>query len=184
MTETKSSLVIVAYPSDEVLGFTSVCEGADVVAVSSGCRSVCSEALSRQFQQAATELGVRQAFYFDLSSEDRFPEETLENKLRAMKPYRRVYTHSPFDDDAFRSNTTPVASKVFGSIWIQATGTPPMETHVLAPDLFQRKMEAVNTFYAEYLRLRSESGSLPHTALSGVEAFTEVSHDEVIRAVA
>src|SRR5262245_39121172 len=147
MTGTKSSLVIVAYPSDEVLGFTSVCEGSDVAAVSSGCRSVSSETLCRQFQQAAAALGARQAFYFDLSNEDRFPEEALENKLRAMKPYRRVYTHSPFDEGAFRASITPVASKVFGSIWIQAAGTPPTETHVLAPDLFRRKMEVVNTFY-------------------------------------
>jgi hypothetical protein len=181
--ENAGALIVVAYPSDEAVGFSTVCRGSDVVAVGSGGQDESGELIGRAFHQAAKELEIRRAFYFDLKGEDPFPAEVLESKLRALGPYPRVYTHSPFDEDTFRVSVMLVTSRVFGPVWVQATGAPPGETMPLTPDLFRRKMEIVNAFYTERLRSGNSGDQIPNTALPGVEAFTQVSHDEVIRAV-
>jgi hypothetical protein len=178
-----ANLIVVAYPSDETMAFASVCEGSDIVAVGGIAEKGFSDAVRRDFQRAAAELGARRALCLDLSPDGLFPTEVLESTLRAKQPCGRVYTHSPFDEDAFRVNVVLAVSNVFGSIWIQAAGCAAMETHVLSPHVFGRKMEIVNAVYSEHL-LSIHGASLSHTSLPGVEAFTQATQDEVMRAAA
>ena len=177
-------LVVVAYPSDEALAFSSVSENSDVVAVGSCYQNVSPEVLNLEFQEAAAQLGARRALYLDLYSDDSFPAEALESKLRALGPYQRVYTHSPFDEDPFRVNTVLAVNRVFSPIWVQAKGGPAMETNALDIGQFHRKMDIVNALYCERIRPQEEGGAVSYTALLGVEAFTQVNHNEVVRAVA
>src|SRR5262245_53672221 len=83
----RSTLVLVAHPGDETLGFSSVCMGADIVSVTDGG----SPRSTTAFQQACVRLGGKQVIALDLAPTDhsRLPIEVLLGKLRELGPYER-----------------------------------------------------------------------------------------------
>src|SRR5205823_71658 len=148
MTSQMTRLVVVAYPMDETLVFSEVCRGADIVAVASMYQNVSHDKLAGDFREAGAVLGARGTSYLGLPEQESFPAEALEDALTSYGPYERVYTHSPLDEDSFRVYVTLTVSKVFGTVWVPATGAPPMEVHVLTRDLFLRKVEIMNQYYS------------------------------------
>jgi hypothetical protein len=184
MTSPMTRLIVVAYPMDETLVFSEVCRGADIVAVGSMYQNVCHGKLANNFREAGTVLGARRTLYLGLSEQGSFPAEALEGQLRSLGPYRRVYTHSPLDEDSFRIYVASTVSKVFDTVWVPAIGAAATEAHVLTRDLFLRKVEIMNRYYCEHIRPENEDCSLSHGSLAEVESFVEVGHDEVIKAVA
>jgi hypothetical protein len=89
-----STLVLVAHPGDETLGFSRVCTGADIVGVTDGGWP----RLTTAFSRACAVLGGKQARSLDLPAIDpfRLPIEVLVGRLRELGPYSRVYTQSPY----------------------------------------------------------------------------------------
>ena len=66
MESARSTLVLVAHPGDETLGFSSVCRGADIVSVTDGG----GQRLTTAFQQACAVLGGKQVLMLDLPATD------------------------------------------------------------------------------------------------------------------
>jgi LmbE family N-acetylglucosaminyl deacetylase len=93
MTNETSQLVLVAHPSDETLGFSSVCAGADVVSATDGG----SQGRAEEFRHACQLLGAKRALSLNLPdvSPWRLPVEMLADRFKELGSYNRVYTHSP-----------------------------------------------------------------------------------------
>jgi len=179
-----ATLVIVAYKMDEALFFSSVCQGADLVIVGSTYECGCTASDHSSLPQSAALLGVRRVLDLGFAPNGVFPSEAVARRLRSAGSYGRIYTHSPLDDNGFRVDTALIACKVFSSVSVLADGSPATETHTLSRDLFLRKMDIVNQHYSHTILPERGGCSLTHHALSGVEAFSQVTCEDVVKAVA
>ncbi len=181
-----ANLIIVAYPADETLRFSTLCPGASIVVVGDPKWQDSLPAVRSELQQAAGKLGARRVIYlhhlFDDVESPHF--QGLIRKLKRLKGHRRVYTHSPFDDDSFRRIIALAAARAFGKVWVEGATGVLRQVNVLGRKAFQQKLQIINDVYA--LRQRSEDDEyrIPHTALLGVEAFTPVTFAEVMHSVA
>src|SRR5262245_2033247 len=108
MESVTSTLVLVAHPGDETLGFSSVCKGADIVSGTDGG----SQRLTSAFQEACAVLGGKQVVMLDLPAVDSFrlPIDVLVARIRELGSYNRVYTHSPIEDHAHHRDVALAAS--------------------------------------------------------------------------
>ena len=66
MEPATSTLILVAHPVDETLGFSSVCARADVVSVTDGSGGGCIAARADEFQQACERMGARRPLLLNL----------------------------------------------------------------------------------------------------------------------
>lgn len=154
-----STLVLVAHPGDETLGFSSVCRGADIVSVTDGG----GQRLTTAFQEACTALGGKQVPILGLPAIDplRLPIEILVDRIRELGGYSRVYTHSPFETHAHHRDVALAASRCFREIWVRSCGGYAAEAHMLSRSAFDQKLAIINSSYAhEMLLAIDESTSL------------------------
>lgn len=190
MESAASTLVLVAHPDDETLGFSSVCAGADVVSVTDGGWRNRARTRADEFRRACDILGAKRALLLNLPDVYRWnlPIDTLVERLKALGPYRRVYTHSPFDEHAHHRGVALAASKCFEEIWVQTCGGYAAEAHVLDPAAFRRKVEILNTIYAREIAPADEDDPLPVTEIlfdvAGVETYVPTRYTEVVQAFA
>jgi hypothetical protein len=182
----RANLVVVAYPSEEVLGFSTVCRNAWIIAASDPKWLKDAKASRRELKNAAIQLRARDAINLNYSPErvssDSF--RALVEKLKEFKPAGRVYSHSPLDDDRLRSNVALAAALAFGKIWIPAPGGMARQVNVLARAAFQKKLHIINGVYFSRIRSEDDEFRMPHTALLGVEAFTPATLEEIIHGLA
>jgi LmbE family N-acetylglucosaminyl deacetylase len=183
-------LVLVAHPNDETIGFSSVCAGADVVSATDGGRDGRAVARADGFQQACARLGARRSLLLNLPDifPWRLPVDVLVERLQALGPYHRIYTHSPFEGHPHHRDVALAASRCFEEIWVRSLGGYAAEAHVLDRQAFYRKLEILNTIYRRELTLpdedppRSAAEMLDHVA--GVESYVPTRWSEVIQALA
>jgi LmbE family N-acetylglucosaminyl deacetylase len=190
MEHSASVLVLVAHPDDETIGFSSVCAGADVVSVTDGRWGGRADARADGFQQACELLGARRALLLNLPDifPWRLPGEVLADRLRALGPYRRVYTHSPFEVHPHHRDVALAASQCFEEIWVRSLGGYAAEAHVLDQEAYERKLDILNTIYRRELTLPEEDpqrwvAEMLDT-VAGVEPFVPARRTEVIQALA
>jgi ABC-type transporter Mla MlaB component len=186
MPTPRSNLIVVAYPSDETLGFSSVCRNATIVVVGDPKWPRHSKALQQELQQAAIQLKASKArdLGHTVKKVDSASFRTLVKLLRRFKATGRVYTHSPFDDDALRGSVALAAAQAFGEVWVQSPSGMAQHVNVLPRSALAAKARIINTVYAKRIRTEDDSFRMPHTALLGVEAFTPVTFEEVMHGVA
>jgi len=176
-----STLVLVAHPGDETLGFSSVCRGADIVSVTDGG----GQRLTTAFQQACAVLGGKQVFMLDLPAIDpfRLPIELLVGRIRELGSYHRVYTHSPIEAHAHHRDVALAASRCFREIWVRSCGGYAAEAHVLSQSAFGQKLAIINSSYAYEMMLAIDHEHFSSAAIAGVEAFVPTHFPEVIQAL-
>jgi hypothetical protein len=176
-----STLVLVAHPSDETLGFSSVCRGADIVSVTAGG----GQRLTTAFQQACAALGGKRVCMLDLPAIDpfRLPIEMLVSRIRELGSYSRVYTHSPLEAHAHHRDVALAASRCFREIWVRSCGGYAAEAHVLSRSAFGQKLEIINSSYAQEMMLAADDEHFSSAAVAGVEAFVPTHFPEVIQAL-
>jgi hypothetical protein len=190
MGKSAAVLILVAHPSEETTGFSSVCAGADVVSVTKGSQDGRVEARAHGFQRACELLGAKRALCLDLPniSPWRFPVEVLTDRLRGFGPYDRVYTHSPFEAHLHQRDVALAASQCFEEVWVRNLGGYAAEAHVLNRQAYQRKLEIINTIYPYDMPLCNGD---PHPSaadilanITGIESFVPTRHSEVYQALA
>ena len=181
MENTTSTLVLVAHPGDETLGFSSVCRGADIVSVTAGG----GQRLTTAFQQACAVLGGKQVFMLDLPAIDpfRLPIEILVGRIRELGSYSRVYTHSPLEAHAHHRDVALAASRCFREIWVRSCGGYAAEAHVLSRSAFGQKLAIINNSYAHEMMLATDDEHFSSAEIAGVEAFAPTHFPEVIQAL-
>ena len=186
MPRPRSNLIVVAYPSDETLGFSSVCRNAGIIAVGDPKWPAGSRELQEELQQAAAQLKARSAEYLahTLEKVDSPTFQALVRRLRRFKTDGRVYTHSPFDDDALRGSVALAAAQAFGKVWVQAPSGMARQTNVLQRAAFAAKARIINTIYSLRIRTEDDTFRIPHTALLGVESFTPATFEELMHGIA
>lgn len=190
MEPSVSTLVLVAHPVDEILGFSSVCARADVVSVTDGRGGGCIAARADEFRQACERIGARRPLLLNLPDifPWRLPLEVLVERIRTLGPYRRVYTHSPFEAHPHHRDVALAASRCFEEIWVRSLGGYAAEAHVLGKEAYQRKRDILNTIYRRELTLPDEdpcrSGAETLDNIAGVESFVPTQRPEVIQALA
>jgi hypothetical protein len=190
MEHAPAVLVLVAHPNDETIGFSSVCAGADVVSVTDGRWGGRAAARADEFQQACARLGARRTLLLNLPDifPWRLPVEVLVERLQALGPYHRIYTHSPLEVHPHHRAVALAASQCFEEIWVRSLGGYAAEAHVLDRQAFQRKLDILNTIYCHELTLPDEDP--PRSAaemldnIAGVESFVPTRWPEVIQALA
>jgi LmbE family N-acetylglucosaminyl deacetylase len=190
MEHSTAVLVLVAHPNDETIGFSTVCAGADVVSVTDGGWGGRAAARADSFQQACARLGARGTLLLNLPDifPWRLPVEVLVERIQALGPYRRIYTHSPFEVHPHHRDVVLAASRCFEEIWVRSLGGYAAEAHVLDRQAFQRKIDILNTIYRHELTLSDED---PPRAvaemldnIAGVESFVPTRWPEVVQALA
>lgn len=181
MERSASTLVLVAHPGDETLAFSSVCAGADVISVTDGGWPGLGEA----FRTACDRLGGKRALSLSLPNIDpwRLPKEVLVGRLKALGPYNRIYTHSPFEQHAQHRDVALAASQCFEEIWVRGCGGYAAEAYVLSQSAFGQKLKILNQMYAHQLAA-AEDDHFCSTAVLGVEAFVPTRFCEVSQALA
>ncbi len=186
MPTSRSNLIVVAYPSDETLGFSSVCRNASIIAIGDPKWPGGQSDLRAELQRAAAELKAIKASYLGhvVEKVDSPAFQTLVKKLRRQKVNGRVYTHSPFDEDTLRGTVALAAAQAFGDIWVQASSGFARQVNVLKRPAFETKARIINTIYASRIRTEDDSFRMPHTALLGMEAFTAATFEEVMHGIA
>jgi hypothetical protein len=190
MEKASSVLVLVAHPDDETIGFSSVCAGADVVSVTDGSWERCAAARADSFRRACDRLGAKRSLLLNLPDilPWRLPTEVLVDRLQGLGPYRRVYTHSPFETHPHHRDVALAASRCFEEVWVRSLGGYAAEAHVLDRQTYQRKLDILNTIYPRDLPAPDED---PHYTITdmladiaGVEAFVPARWPEVTQALA
>jgi Nodulation protein S (NodS) len=186
MPRSNSNLIVVAYPSDETLGFSTVCRNASIIAAGDPKWPGSHRELREELQQAAARLKAYQADYLGHVVEkiDSPAFQNLVKRLRRYKPRGRTYTHSPFDDDPLRGSVALAAAQAFGKVWVQAPSGMGRQVNVLKRSAFAAKATIINTVYASRIRSEDDTFRMPHTALLGVEAFTPATFEEVMHGIA
>jgi hypothetical protein len=186
MPKALSNLIVVAYPSDETLGFSSVCRNASIIATGDSKWPDGQSNLLAELQRAAVALNAVKAEYLGHSVEkvDSPGFQELVKKLRRHKVNGRVYTHSPFDEDTLRGTVALAAARAFGEVWVQAASGVARKVNVLKRSAFDAKTRIINTIYASRIRSEDDSFRMPHTALLGVEAFTPATFEESMHGLA
>ncbi|HEX4602748.1 MAG TPA: SAM-dependent methyltransferase [Candidatus Angelobacter sp.] len=184
MPTPRSNLIIVAYPSDETLGFSSVCRNAAIIVT--GDPKWPESDLRQELQRAAVELKATKAMYLGhaVDKVDSQAFQDLVKKLRRYKVNGRVYTHSPFDEDTLRGTVALAAAQAFDEVWVQANSGIARQVNVLKQPPFAAKARIINSVYASRIRSEDDSFRMPHTALLGVEAFTPATFEEVMHGIA
>jgi Nodulation protein S (NodS) len=186
MPRTRSNLIVVAYPSDETLGFSSVCRNASIIAVGDPKWPGSRRELQEELRQAAAQLKARNAEYLahTLEKVDSPAFQTLVRRLWRFKTDGRIYTHSPFDDDTLRGIVALAAAQAFGKVWVQAPSGIARQTNVLKRAAFYAKAKIINTIYSSRIRTEDDTFRIPHTGLLGVESFTPATFEEVMHGMA
>jgi hypothetical protein len=186
MPRARSNLIVVAYPSDETLGFSSVCRNASIIAVGDQKWPGSGRELREELQQAAVQLKARNAEYLAhvVENIDSPSFQALVKRLRRYKTDGRVYTHSPFDDDTLRGSVALAAAQAFGKVWVQAPAGMARQVNVLKRAAFAAKARIINTVYSLRIRTEDDTFRVPHTALLGVESFTPATFEEVMHGIA
>jgi hypothetical protein len=176
-----STLVLVAHPGDETLGFSSVCREADIVSVTDGG----SQGLTTAFQEACAVLGGKQVLMLDLPTIDpsRLPIEILVGRIRELGSYSRVYTHSPLEAHAHHRDVALAASQCFPEIWVRSCGGYAAEVHVLSQPAFAQKVAIINSNYAHEMLHTTDHEHFSSAEVAGVEAFVPTHFPEVIQAL-
>jgi hypothetical protein len=176
-----STLVLVAHPGDETLGFSSVCRGADIVSVTAGG----GQRLTSAFQQACAVLDGKQVFMLDLPAIDSFrlPIENLVGRIRELGSYSRVYTHSPLEAHAHHRDVALAASRCFRENWVRSCGGYAAEAHVLSRSAFDQKLAIINSSYAHEMLLAMDDDYFSRGEIAGVEAFAPTYFPELIQAL-
>jgi hypothetical protein len=179
-------MIVVAYPSDETLEFSTVCRAKCIEAVGDPKWLNQSADLSRELKQAAAQLDAAKATYLGiLLDEIDGPEyRSLVRRLKRYQGHGRVYTHSPFDKDAVRATVALAAAQAFGRVWVTAKSGIARQVNPLDEEAFQTKRRIINTVYSRRIRTHDDAFRMPHTALLGVEAFTPATFQEVMQGVA
>jgi hypothetical protein len=190
MEKSAAVLVLVAHPSEETTGFSSVCPGADVVSATGGSRGSRVVARAHRFQLACERLGAKRALCLDLPDMAawRLPVDVLTDRLRELGPYDRVYTHSPFEAHRHQRDVALAASQCFEEVWVRNLGGYAAEAHVLDPLAYQRKLEIINTIYPRDMPLFNGDPT-PSAAellanITGIESFVPARQLEVYHALA
>ena len=190
MKNSAAVLVLVAHPSEETTGFSSVCAGADVVSVTGGSQGRRAEARAHGFQHACELLGAQRALCLDLPniSPWRLPVDVIADRLRGLGPYDRVYTHSPFEAHLHQRDVALAASQCFEEVWVRSLGGYTAEAHVLNRQAYQRKLEIINTIYPHDIALfngdQHPSGADILAHITGIESFVPTRQSEVYQALA
>jgi hypothetical protein len=186
MPKALSNLIVVAYPSDETLGFSTVCRNASIIAVGDPKWPDGQSNLEAELQRAAVALNAVKAEYLGYSVEkvDSPGFQGLVKKLRRHKVNGRVYTHGPFDEDTLRGTVALAAAQAFGEVWVQAASGVARQVNVLKRSAFDMKARIINTIYASRIRSEDDSFRMPHTALLGAEAFTPATFEEIMHGIA
>jgi hypothetical protein len=181
-----SNLIVVAYPSDETLGFSSVCANASIIAVGDPKWPGKQAELQDELRRAAAELKARTANYLGhaVAKIDSPAFHTLVKRLRRLKVAGRIYTHSPFDDDAWHGFVALAAAQAFGSVWVQAPSGFARQVNVLKRAAFDTKTRIINAIYGARIRTEDDCFRMPHSALLGVEAFTPATFEEIMHGMA
>jgi precorrin-6B methylase 2 len=181
MDHTASPLVLVAHPSDETLGFSSVCAGAEVVSATDGGLPGRTE----QFRRACELWGAKRVLSLNLPdvSPWRLPVEVLVERLKALGPYSRVYTHSPLERHPHHRDVAFAASRCFEEIWVRTCGGYAAEAHVLADCVFRQKLDVINSIYLREAVGAAEDDHCSMAEITGVETFTPARHPEVVQAL-
>jgi nodulation protein S (NodS) len=180
MQGSASKLVLVAHPGDETFAFSSVCAEADVVSATDGGWEGRAEA----FHRACDQLGAQRATVLHLPDihAGRLPTEVLANRLAALGPYSRVYTHSPLEKNSQHRDVALAASQTFDEVWVRSDGGFAAEAHVLSPSTFQQKLDLVNSLYGDLITGVADNNQRCGANVMGVEAFAPVRFPEVVRA--
>jgi Methyltransferase domain len=190
MESSESVLVLVGHPNEETIGFSSVCVGADVVSATDGSWGGHAAARRYAFKHACEILRAQHARLLDLPdiSPWRLPIDMLIDRLRALGPYGRVYTHSPFEAHVHQRDVVLAASQCFEQIWVRSLGGYATEVHVLDRQAYQRKVEIMNSIYPATIPL---CGQDPHCMagealadIAGIESFVPVRWSQVHQALA
>jgi hypothetical protein len=186
MPRPRSNLIVVAYPSDETLGFSSVCRNAHIIATGDSKWHDSQNDLRKELRRAAAELRAAKASYLghEVGKVDSPAFQSLVKKLQRQKVNGRVYTHCPFDEDTLRGTIALAAAQAFGEVWVQAPSGFARQVNVLKRVGFAAKTRIINTVYASRIRTEDDSFRMPHTALLGVEAFTPATFEEVMHGIA
>jgi hypothetical protein len=182
MKRSPSTLVLVAHPGDETLAYSTVCAGSDVVSVTEGGWPGFTE----EFRSACDRLGAKRALSLSLPNVDpwRLPKEVLIDRLKALGPYSRVYTHSPLEQHSHHQDVALVASQCFKEIWVRGCGGYAVEAHVLSRGAFGRKLEILNQVYACQMATPADNDHFFSTEAIGLEAFVPTRFSEVSQALA
>jgi hypothetical protein len=186
MPKALSNLIVVAYPSDETLGFSTVCRNASIIATGDPKWPDGQSDLQAELQRAAVALNAVKAEYLGHSVEKVGSPgfQGLVKKLCRHKVNGRVYTHSPFDEDTLRGTVALAAAQAFGEVWVQAASGVARQVNVLKRSAFDTKAKIINTIYASRIRSEDDSFRMPHMALLGVEAFTPATFEEIMHGIA
>jgi hypothetical protein len=181
MNQATPSLVLVAHPNDETLGFSSVCAGADVVSVTDGG----SHGRTEKFRRACELLGAKRALSLNLPdvSPWRLPIEVLVDRRKALGIYSRIYSHNPLEPHPHHRDVAYAASKCFAEIWVRAWGGYAAEAHVLAAHAFRQKLDIINSLYLRDIAPAAEDDHFAAADIAGVEAFAPVRFPEVAQAI-
>ncbi len=186
MQSSISNLIVVAYPSDETLGFSSVCANAAIIAVGDPKWPGKQAELQDELRRAAAELKAKTANYLGhaVAKIDSPAFHALVKRLRRLKVEGRIYTHSPFDDDGWRGFVALATAQAFGTVWVQAPSGFARQVNVLKRTAFNTKTKIVNAIYGARIRTEDDRYRMPHSALLGVEAFTPATFEEVMHGMA
>jgi Methyltransferase domain len=184
MNTRSPTLVVVAYQLDEMLFFSSVCNGAVVLIVGKHCRCGYVPSNTEKIAAMHAALGIRQAVCLESSQRGVSLRTMLSSWLHSTDANTTVYTNGPFQD-SFRNGVALVTSEIFGSVLIPATASAASEAYCLSRESLVRKAELLNSHCLEHRsRVEARNCCLLDGSIAGCEAFARVSNDDIIRATA
>lgn len=144
------SLAIFAHAHDEVLGFSTVLEGAGAILVTD------LGAPAGTFEEAAAAFGALSTTRLRIPAVAgwRLPAAALREELRriaaAMPERTRVYTHDPLDENPHHHGVALAAADAFGEVWVPARGAAGAEVRVLGEGELARKLSVLDRVYAPH----------------------------------
>ncbi|HYO73084.1 MAG TPA: class I SAM-dependent methyltransferase [Archangium sp.] len=165
-----ATLIVAAHPEDVARLFSTVCAGAHVVIVAE------EDSHGRELEAVGLALGA-------LGTRTLTPAGLgpwcREQRARGDV---RVFTHSPQEDAPRHRDVCLAVSRVFDRLHVPALGARPTAFRVLDDAAFQRKLDLLNALYRERPG-GTEACTHPVRDGLGVEAFCEVRHSDVVRAL-
>jgi hypothetical protein len=164
------TLIVAAHPEDVARLFSTVCAGAEIAVVAE------EDGLGRELETVGRALGARGMRALTPAGLEPWCRE------QAARGGVRVFTHSPQEEAPRHRDVCLAVSRVFDRLQVPALGARPTAFQVLDDAAFQRKLELLNALYRDRPG-GTEACTHPVRDGLGVEAFCEVRHADVVRAL-
>ncbi|NMO15157.1 class I SAM-dependent methyltransferase [Pyxidicoccus fallax] len=170
-----ASTIVVAHPEDVVRLFSTVAPGASIAVVAAADEA--NDLTRRELHAVGMALGARSTRMLALSEVGPWLREQA--ALGAV----RVHTHSPQEDAPRHRELCLAVGRAVNRLRVPALGARPTAVTVLDDRSFHQKLGLLNALYRERPDGAGEACTLPVRDGPGIEAFCDIRHADVVRAL-